>query len=908
MATIRTAIELQDNFTGVLYQVINSVNLGLSAMEDLHQTMNSPVDTASIEAARDSINQATIAVQQLDAAMQGLETPATETPTAPTNSAPVVLPVQPDVPDPLVDQPAPVDLPVEPEQPEPVQVPVHWQSDNMEVFTSTGVERFEQEVQSANNMLNTLNQTQSRIAAQAAQTDLFPDNAIADMNNMQNRLQAIQQRIQTIESNPLNMGTDTANAELEQLREQLDQVVQEQQNLNRAVDNMDVEAANQAYLRLSQTVGNTERYIRDNVDEQGRFNREIEEGTNEANSLMQTIKGAVAAYATIQTLSAALNLSDQLTTTTARMNLMNDGLQTTQDLQNMIYLSAERARGSYQATADAVSKLGLMAGDAFGSSQEIIAFMEQINKQFTIAGTEAAGVDAAMLQLTQAMASGVLRGEELNSIFEQAPTIIQSIADYLDVPIGSIREMAAEGQITADIVKAAMFAAADETNAKFESMPKTFSQVWTSFQNTALMAFQPVLQRMNEIANSEAFQTFVNNAIEGLSMVAGVALEIFDLLVGVAGLVAENWSWLSPIIYGVAAALAVYYGWQLAVNAISAISKGIHIAMAVAQMIHAAATGALTAATAAEIAAQNGLNAALYACPIVWIIVLIIALIALFYAAVAAVNKFAGTSVSATGIICGAFMVALAFIGNIFVALWNLVVDVFVLIYNLVATVANFIGNVFTDPIGAVCRLFFDLADTVLGILQALASAIDAIFGSDLAGSVQGWRDSLGGWVDDTFGKGDEVMAKMNADDMKLGRFEYGEAWNAGYSFGEGIDQSIANFDPSSLFDTNVPGADDYANLGNYGSGIGGIGSGVDDIAGNTGKIADSMDITEEDLKYLRDIAEQEAVNRFTTAEITIEQTNHNTVSGKMDLDGIVSGLTDAANEAVDKIAEGVHE
>lgn len=757
-------------------------------------------------------------------------------------------------------------------------------------------------------MLNTLNQTQSRIAAQAAQTDLFPDNAIADMNNMQNRLQAIQQRIQTIESNPLNMGSDTANAELEQLRGQLDQAVQEQEALNRAVENMDVEAANQAYLRLSQTVGNTERYIRDNVDEQGRFNREIEEGTNEANSLMQTIKGAVAAYATIQTLSTALNLSDQLTSTTARLNLMNDGLQTTQDLQNMIYLSAERARGSYQATADAVSKLGLMAGDAFGSSEEIIAFMEQVNKQFTIAGTEAAGIDAAMLQLTQAMGSGVLRGEEYNSILEQAPNIIQAIADYMEVPKGQLKDMAAEGQITADIVKAAMFAAADDTNAKFESMPKTFSQIWTSFQNTALMAFQPVLQRMNEIANSEAFQQFVNNAIEGLSMVAGVALEIFDLLVGVAGAVADNWSWLSPIIYGVAAALAVYYGWQLAVNAINAITKGIHIAMAVAQMIHAAATGALTAATAAEIAAQNGLNAALYACPIVWIIVLIIALIALFYAAVAAVNKFAGTSVSATGIICGAFMVALAFIGNIFVALWNLVVDVFVLIYNLVATVANFIGNVFTDPIGAVCRLFFDLADTVLGILQALASAIDAIFGSNLAGSVQGWRDSLGGWVDDTFGKGDEVMAKMNADDMKLGRFEYGAAWDAGYSFGEGIDESIANFDPSSLFDTNVPGADDYANLSDYGSGIGGIGSGVDDIAGNTGKIADGMEITEEDLKYLRDIAEQEAVNRFTTAEITIEQTNHNTVSGKMDLDGIVSGLTDAANEAVDRIAEGVHE
>ena len=670
MATIRTAIELQDNFTSVLYQVINSVNLGLSAMEDLHQTMNSPVDTASIEAARDSINQATIAVQQLDAAMQGIETPETQTPTAPQSSAPVVLPVQPDVPDPLVEQPPPVDVPIEPEQPEPVEVPVHWQSDGLEVFTNSGVERFEQEVQSANNMLNTLNQTQERIVQTAADMDFLPPGGFTDLSNMQSRLQAIQQRIQTIESNPLNMGTDTANAELEQLRGQLDQAVQEQQNLNRAVDNMDVQAANEAYLRLSQTIGNTERYIRDNVDEQGRFNREIEEGTNEANELMQTIKGAVAAYATIQTLSAALNLSDQLTSTTARLNLMNDGLQTTQDLQNMIYLSAERARGSYQATADAVSKLGLMAGDAFSSSEEIIAFMEQVNNSLPIAGTEAAGIDAAMLQLTQAMGSGVLRGEEYNSILEQAPNIIQAIADYMEVPKGQLKDMAAEGQITAEIVKAAMFAAADDTNAKFESMPKTFSQIWTSFQNTALMAFQPVLQRMNEIANSEAFQGFVNNAIEALSMVAGIALEIFDLMIGIAQVTGDNWSWLGPIVYGVAAALAAYVAVLTIYNTVQAISNGIKAAAAIQANIHAAAEMMETGATFAATAAQHGLNAALLACPITWIILAIIALIAVFYAAVAAVNKFAGTSVSATGIICGAFMFALAFIGNIFVALW----------------------------------------------------------------------------------------------------------------------------------------------------------------------------------------------------------------------------------------------
>lgn len=650
MATIRTAIELQDNFTSVLYQVINSVNLGLSAMEDLHQSMNAQVDTSSIEAARDSINQATIAVQELDAAMQGVEAPTIPTPTAPVSTTPVNIPT----PQPTqwqsydglevfkntgverfeqevasvnsmlqdlnatqshITQVAAESEVLSPqarydveavenrvqalqqsiEQVEqnplnigsdsanasleqlrarlsetlelqdnlnaamqgadisqinaaylqlsqnisetermvrdsfenipPVEIPVTWKTDSLEVFTSTGVDRFQQEVQSANNMLNTLNTTQEHIASTAAQTNLFPASAVADMGRMGSRLQAIQQRIQQIENNPLNIGTETANAELERLRGQLDQAIQEQENLNRAVDDMDVQAANEAYLRLSQTIGNTESYIRDNVDEQGRFNQEINEGVANADNLMNVIKGAVAAYATVQTVGKVLDLSDTLTSTTARLNLMNDGLQTTQDLQNMIYLSAERARGSYQATADAVSKLGLMAGDAFGSSEEIVAFMEQINKQFTIAGTEAAGIDAAMLQLTQAMGSGVLRGEEYNSILEQAPNIIQAIADYMEVPKGQLKDMAADGAITADIVKAAMFAAADETNEKFASMPKTFSQIWTSFQNTALMAFQPVLNRLNEIANSDAFQQFVNNAIEGLSVVAGVALE-----------------------------------------------------------------------------------------------------------------------------------------------------------------------------------------------------------------------------------------------------------------------------------------------------------------------------------------------------------------------------------------------
>lgn len=881
MATIRTAIELQDNFSGILYGITNAVNMSLSVMEDLNRAMNEPVDTTSIQAAREAINQATVAAQQWEAAMQNVDAPQTSTPTTPQPSA-------------------------------PQSVPVQWQSDSMDVFTTSGVERFQQEIQSANNMLNTLNTTQERIAATAAGTDMFPASAVADMNSMQSRLQAIQQRIQQIESNPMNLGTDTANSELEQLRSQLNQAVQDQEDLNRAMERMDVSAANEAYLRLSSTVSNTERYIRDNTDEQGRFNRAIDEGTQGAGDLMNMIKGAVAAYASVQTIGKVMDLSDQLTSTTARLNLMNDGLQTTQDLQNMIYLSAERSRGAYQATADAVSKLGLMAGDAFSSSEEIIAFTEQLNKQFTIAGTETAGIEAAMLQLTQAMGSGVLRGEEYNSILEQAPNIIQAIADYMEVPKGQLKDMAAEGEITAEIVKNAMFAAADETNAKFESMPKTFNQIWTSFQNTALMAFQPVLQRLNNVANSEAFQTFINGAIEALSMVAGIVVEIFNLIASVGTMIADNWSWLSPIIYGVAAALLVYYGRLMLVRGAELALAAVQGVVAVAKGILAAATMLVTGATWAQTTAQYGLNAAMYACPIVWIIILIIALIALFYAAVAAVNKFAGTSVSATGIICGVFMVAAAFIGNLFVALINFVIDIFVVLWNFIAAFANFFGNVFNDPVGAIARLFFDLVDTVLSLLQSLASAIDTIFGSNLAGAVQGWRDSLGGWVDSTFGQGEEIMAKLNAEDLHLDRFEYSSAWDAGYSFGEGIDESIANFDPSSLFDTNVPGAGDYADLSNYGSdlgGLGGIGSGVDDIAGNTGAIADSMDITEEDLKYLRDIAEQEAVNRFTTAEISVDMSGmQNNISNGMDLDGVISGLTEGVNEAIDSMTEGVHD
>ena len=670
-----------------------------------------------------------------------------------------------------------------------------------------------------------------------------------------------------------------------------------------AVDVSAIQEAREELARAETAFDSIEQNIRDANDQQQRFNRSIRDGSSAADGLWQKMKGIAATVGGMIGLKQALGTSNQLTQTNARLNnalIKFDDGGSIEELEAKVMASAQRSRAYYMDTAAAVAKLGTNARDAFTNMDEVIAFSELVNKSFVIGGAGAQEQSAAMLQLTQAMASGVLRGEELNSIFENAPGIIQSIAKYLDVPIGQIRTMASEGQITADIVKNAMFEAAGDIERTFSNMPKTWGQIWTGMKNKALSIFAPILTKINELANSELVAKLTDGIVNGLAAIATVANMILDLMINVASVVVDNWSWLSPIILGVAAALGVYYGAQLAANTVGLISKGVHIAMAGAKMIQLAATGALTAATAAETAAQYGLNAALYACPLVWIIILIIALVALFYAAVAAVNKFAGTSVSATGIICGAFMAALAFIGNIFIALWNVAAEVFVLIYNLVATVANFIGNVFNDPVGAVCRLFFDLADTVLGVLQALASAIDAIFGSNLAGAVQGWRDSLGGWVDETFGKGTEVMAKMSADDLKLVRFEYGAAFDLGYNFGEGIDSKV-----SGLFDGSAMDSMGAFDIGNT---LDGIYGNTGDTAGNTAAMSDALDITEEDLSYLRDIAEREAINRFTTAEIHVEQHNENHISKDADLDGIMDAWANDFAEKLDVSEEGVHE
>ena len=866
MASIMTGIELQDRFSSVLYGIIDTVNIAMGSMYDMSEAMSADIDTSSLQAARDKIIEATAALDRMNATM---ETP--------------YVPQTPAVPQ--VEMPA-----------------VQWQSVNTDVFANTGVERFQQEVQRVNAELEQLSSVQNEIAKQAYHTMIFPSDMAMDLNSLSVRMDNLREKIQAVENNKINIGTDVANAQLEKMHVQLSQMVQQQNNLNSAMERMDISAANTAYIQLQQTISNTEQFIRDNTNEQGRFNQEIRAGTTSADGLIGAIKSMAAAYISIQAIvqgaKAAFNASDEIVQTRSRLDMMNDGVQSTQELLNMVYVSAQDARGSFSDMASVVARFGNNAKDAFGSSAEVAEFANLVQKQMTIAGASTQEAANAELQLSQALGSGVLRGDEFNSIFEQAPNLIQNIADYLDVPIGQIREMAADGELSADVVKAAIFSAADDINSKFESMPMTWGQIWQSMQNTALMAFQPVLDRLNEIGNSEAFQTGMNGAIETMAVLANIVLNIFDLMGAVGGFIADNWSIIGPIVYGVAAALAVYYGWQ---------------------MLCAAATGVMSVA-------QGILNAIMSANPIMIVVLAVIGLIAIFYAAVAAVNKFAGTSYSAMGLICGAISAAVAFVNNIITGLTNFIIGIGVSLWNLIVNFANSCALIFIDPVASIEVLFLNLFNFIVEVVQAAASLLDTLFGSNLADAVGGFQDKVQAKIDSVIEEngGYKVLetkeASVYMNEIQNKRDEV----DTRFKLGQGIVHKISNFYLSAfLGSTNIPNPNDYASsfnssgslgniAGNTGDIAGNTGS-LDDIAGNTGntaedtaRIADAVDITDDDLKYLRDIAERDIIDRtvFTKVEVNMGGVT-NQVNNMSDLDDIADRLNGVLQEQIMISAEG---
>lgn len=655
---------------------------------------------------------------------------------------------------------------------------------------------------------------------------------------------------------------------------------QVQRASGRAVDTAQIQAARAALVQANREVDKMAEGYRRAAEQEEILNKGLRNGTNAAGGLLGKVKGIVATLAAGAGIKALLGLSDKLTSTTARLNFLVDDGGSVEALEQKIMASAQRSRSAYLDTASAIASMGSNAGRAFSNNDELIGFMELINKSFVIGGATAEGQAAAMLQLTQAMAAGALRGEELNSILENAPGIARAIESYMGIAEGSIKQYAEQGLITAEVVKNAMFASADEIDAKFESMPLTWGQIATKMQNTALAAFDPVLTRLNQVANSAQFNTVINGIINGLAMLATVATGVLDLLINGAAFVVDNWSWISPIVYGLVAAFIAYTG-----------------------------------ATFAQTAAQYRLNAALLACPITRIVVLVIALVAAIYAACSAIAKFTGIANSGFGVICGGINVVVQFFVNLGLTIANIALG----IWNALGACAQNIGIAFSNVISGVQAWFYNLLSTALTVVAGICEALNKLpfVEFDYSGITNAASDyaakaaEASGNIQDFVSVGDAFNEGMSTFDTWQDGW-VGDAFNAGANWGDGVASGISDA-VGGLFDMDLGAATDY---GAGGLGTGGYGDfAMDDLLGNTGQTAantgaaaDALSTSTEELEYLRDIAERDAINRFTTAEVRIDMTGMtNRIEGGADLDGVISTLTDGFTEALLTAAEGVH-
>lgn len=541
------------------------------------------------------------------------------------------------------------------------------------------------------------------------------------------------------------------------------------------------------------------------VENQQRQRAEVERTNRSAKQLLSTFRNIAAATGATMLVKSFLDFSDTQTQIMARLNLMNDGLQDTEQLNEMIYQSAQRSRASYTSTADAVAKMGLNAGNAFSSNQELIAFMESVNKQFAIGGGSAAAMEGAMVQLTQAMASGALRGEELNSILDAAPGIARNIEQYMGWASGSIKQYAEDGMVTAEVVKNAMLASADTINEQFESMPMTLSQAMTQVQNEVQHSLQGAASEWSDFINSADGQRILNQMIVLFSTLAQVGVDALSLVGQGAVWVAENLDFIIPILAAIGAALAF-------VKIQSVMAAGFSVA------------GALASAGAWMLAHLP-----------------ILLLVMVLAAAMIAAQQF-GIGMQEVG----------GWVGQVFGMIYAVGYNVFATLWNVIAAFAEFFANVWNDPLGATVRLFADVFDSILGIVETVAGAIDALTGSDLSGAVAGFRDQVSGWVDDTFGENAVQIKRMSTLDV----YGTSEQWGQyGSNLGSKLDNLSLNLEDlagglEGLGSFSVPSGDS-------------LDIGKVDSVGNVKNVEGDVNLSDEDLKMYRDLAERRYMNQI---------------------------------------------
>lgn len=714
------------------------------------------------------------------------------------------------------------------------------------------------------------------------------------------------------------------------------------QMINSTVNVASMEAVRESCLRIQQTIEDTGQSVQDNTDQHKKLNDEIDEGAKRSEKLKKVVGKVTQAFRKMNVFPKTKEWIEDCTAAYDRQ--LSAELQLAGALANRsdtAYTAQYQMEGAGDTPAvtaaydQITAKAGEIQGQGIYSDEVMIGAAAELTTYFT--DTDAIGM---MMDTLADYAMGVTGGGEMDSAGMAALA-----ADLGKTTSGDYSAMSASGfefseaqkaiiqgeatreqivsvlgdeylDMSSDMQAAAAIAqvVGESWSGIYESMSRTpegkilqLANAWNGLKESiggqmypSLLLFVGVITE-----NWGTIQTVLDGITVGLEFMLGFISLLAEGAMYFAQMIMDNWGWISPILYGVIAALAVYNG-AMVLAWLSTLKS------AAAMALKTACDWVEIAAIIALIVAQDGLNAALAACPISWIIILVIALIAAFYAVIGIMNRLTGSSISATGLIAGAFGLLTANIMNTFIVpLWN-----------QAAALANFFGNVFNNPVAAVKVLFYDMCLNVLDNIRNMAGAVEGLLNKipgveiDITSGLEGFYSKLeeaqkavkdeSGWV--------EYVHKMDYKD-------YGAAWDKGYSFGQGMEESISDFDPASLFGGGLPGIDEYLNLDQNGNGFGGDGSGledpgggpdgigtnVDDIAGNTGSMAESMELSGEDLQYLRDIAEQEAINRFTTAEIKIEQTNHNQINSGMDLDGIVSGLDDALGEAIEIMTEGVH-
>lgn len=613
-----------------------------------------------------------------------------------------------------------------------------------------------------------------------------------------------------------------------------------------------------------------------------------------ANGKLRTLIGTMASLAAIK---GGMDATDTYTNTGARLSMITSSPEEQTALKGDIFAAARRSRGDYTDMANAVAKMKMLAGDTFGTNQEAVGFTELLNKSLKVSGAGQAEQNSAFLQLTQAMAAGKLQGDEFRSVMENAPMVANAISQYMGVSKGELKELSSDGVITADIIKNAMFQAADDINGKFDSMPRTFADVWTGIKNTGIQAFGRIMTRVNEMLNSDIGQSVIENLTGAIYLAADAA----DLFLGGLELIAENMDLIAPIAGGLVAAFVAY-------NTVLAVTNGLELASATAKRIHAAATNVQAAATAMQSGAtfmatvqQYGFNAALAACPITWIVGGLILITALFYAGVVAVNHFAGTSISATGMIVGALFAAGALIGNLFIGGYNFLVGIWIDVTNLFISFAEFFANFLNNPVLAIMNLIADLANFVMGVLSSLAKAIDTVFGCNLSSMVKGWSDSVNDFRDGISKDSTISYERIDKTKLQFDGISYKDAYNKGYGLGKTFGDKASGILSGFGSKDGIGGSEiDFSQLATAGNPA---------VIKGTGKGgAVKVETEKEDIEWMRKLAERDYVARIAqnTLAPNIRVEFSGPITKEADTDSVMSHVVEELREIIETAPEGV--